>query len=505
MKLFYKPAYIHSIVDCLTLILSAYVVLDWFPLTTQTPFNKYSWPSVFFMLSWLVCSYFMGRYVPLRKERYFKATFKLLYTALIVFGIFWAIIFFFFNGYFSEFVLLSITISVFTLEYIFSFIYFAYRYAVQYDGPIAQKEERAKTLVKPASRLDESSYNDLCTIISLHSGVKVLKFLGETIDLTSGNTLVYVTGDPINLKLKPNFLFSSIVNLDRLNNSNGINMMFSVINEKLPDDGLFICCYESKSTRKKRILRRYIKGFNYIFYTFDFFIKRVLPKMFITRRLYFDLTHGKNRILSKAEVLGRLYCCGFEVLQEKKIGQLTYISARRLKQPLFLKNPSYGPLIRLRRYGENGKIFNVYKMRTMHPYSEFLQAYIYERSSLQDGGKFNKDIRITTIGKWMRRYWIDELPMLINLLKKEMKLVGVRPLSEQYFGLYAKELQEKRIKFKPGLLPPFYADLPRTIDEIQASEMRYLTACETNGIFITDFRYFFIILKNILIKRVRSS
>jgi hypothetical protein len=57
----------------------------------------------------------------------------------------------------------------------------------------------------------------------------------------------------------------------------------------------------------------------------------------------------------------------------------------------------------------------------------------------------------------------------------------------------------------PGLLPPFYADMPETLDEIQASEMRYLVACEKHGTFITDFRYFFKILHNILIKKARSA
>jgi hypothetical protein len=47
--------------------------------------------------------------------------------------------------------------------------------------------------------------------------------------------------------------------------------------------------------------------------------------------------------------------------------------------------------------------------------------------------------------------------------------------------------------------------MPRSFDEIQESEMKYLIACETNGVFKTDFRYFFLILKNILIKNARSS
>ena len=141
----------------------------------------------------------------------------------------------------------------------------------------------------------------------------------------------------------------------------------------------------------------------------------------------------------------------------------------------------------------------------MHPYSEYLQNYVYELNSLNDEGKINKDIRITTMGRLMRKYWIDELPMILNILKGEMKIVGVRPLSMHYFSLYSKELQEKRIKFKPGLLPPFYADMPQSMDEIQASEMKYLVACEQQGEFKTDMKYFLIILKNIIIKKARSG
>jgi len=162
-------------------------------------------------------------------------------------------------------------------------------------------------------------------------------------------------------------------------------------------------------------------------------------------------------------------------------------------------------LIRLTRYGQDGEMIKVYKMRTMHPFSEYLQGYIYKRNSLNVDGKFNRDIRITTMGSFMRKYWIDELPMFINLFNGEMKLVGVRPLSKQYYSLYNSDLQKKRLKFKPGLLPPFYADLPHSLDEIQDSEMRYLVSCESKGVFKTDLIYFFRILKNILINNARSG
>ena len=103
----------------------------------------------------------------------------------------------------------------------------------------------------------------------------------------------------------------------------------------------------------------------------------------------------------------------------------------------------------------------------------------------------------------MRKYWIDELPMIINLIKNEMKLIGVRPLSNHYFSLYPKELQEKRIKVKPGLLPPFYADMPKTLEDIVASEMKYLEAYEKAPLK-TDIQYFIKILQNILLKGKRS-
>ena len=94
--------------------------------------------------------------------------------------------------------------------------------------------------------------------------------------------------------------------------------------------------------------------------------------------------------------------------------------------------------------------------------------------------------------------------MLVNWIKGDLKLVGVRPISEHYFNLYDQEVREKRIKYKPGLVPPFYADLPKTLKEIQESEMRYLEAYEEKP-FRTDWKYFRKAIYNIVIKRARSQ
>lgn len=505
MKVFYKPAYFYLIIDLLILILTLYVVLDWFPLTTNSPFSKYSGPSLFYIFQWLVFSYFLQRYKPLRRQQFYQITLRLLYMSLVSFLFFMALIHYFFKPY-SGFVLMATTLITFLVNYIFLSFYFAYKLAVDYNEVnLKPGKERIDAVVKPADELTDENYAQLQSTIRAHSTSSVLKFLENEIDLKSGNTLVYVNNDVANLRMYPNYQYSTIVQLERLNNMRKINKKITVINEKLPDDGLFVCCFESKSTRKKRILHKKPKGLNYIVYFFDYLFKRVMPKSIITRRLYYLITGGNNRIFSKAEVLGRLYCSGFKVVIEKKVNQLTYVVAQRVKEPATTQKRIYGPLIRLRRHGQDGELIQVYKMRTMHPFSEYLQSYIYEKNQLNKGGKFYKDIRVTTIGYLMRKYWIDELPMFFNLFNGELKLVGVRPLSQQYFNLYSPELQAKRTKHKPGLLPPFYADMPQTLDEIQQSEMSYLMSCETKGVFITDMKYFLLILKNILIKKARSA
>jgi lipopolysaccharide/colanic/teichoic acid biosynthesis glycosyltransferase len=178
--------------------------------------------------------------------------------------------------------------------------------------------------------------------------------------------------------------------------------------------------------------------------------------------------------------------------------------AEKQKPPQPEPRSNEGFLIRLPRVGRNGKTIMVYKFRTMHAYSEFLQDYVYEKHALKNGGKFNHDFRISTLGRIMRRLWLDELPMLLNLLRGEIKLVGVRPLSRHYFELYDEELRGLRIRYRPGLIPPYYADLPETLEEIMASERRYLELYRKAPLR-TDLRYLGKALHNIVLKRVRSS
>ncbi|MBP1676307.1 MAG: sugar transferase [Bacteroidetes bacterium] len=505
-KNIYRPSVISIVIDLMILLLALIVVLNWFPLTTRNPYGKYDEAALVYAVLWVLFSYLLGRYKPLHFQTYLPASFKLLYIIVLNTFLLSYVSYAFFNSYYSQYVIFTYSTVLFVINISFISLYFALLYAVDYDEEIETADEvRENAVVVPAPRLSDDELKERYKMIAHFAGNTSLVMLKKSIDLGSGNTFVHLTSDYQDIESVENYAYDTIIHLPRLNSHRGINKLFRIVNQKLPDKGFLVCCFESKSTRKKKILNRYPSGINYIFYLVNYTFRRLLPKIFITRRLYYDITKGKRRILSKTEVLGRLYYSGFEVIKEKKIGDLNYFYARRKKQPESQLKRNYGPLIRLRRTGKHGEIFDVYKMRTMHPYSEYIQAYIYERNKLDDGGKFKRDIRVTTLGRLMRKYWLDELPMIFNLLKGDMKVVGVRPLSVQYFNLYDKELQEKRVKFKPGLLPPFYVDMPKSIEEIQASEMKYLTECENKGVFRTDIKYFFLILKNIFFNRARSA
>ena len=133
-----------------------------------------------------------------------------------------------------------------------------------------------------------------------------------------------------------------------------------------------------------------------------------------------------------------------------------------------------------------------------------MQKYIYENNNLKEGGKFNEDFRITSWGKVLRKYYLDELPMIWNFLKGDLKIFGVRPLSQQYFNMYEKDMRIRRIKYKPGLVPPFYVDHPKTFKEILDSERRYLDNYDRNP-FLADWKYFWKVFYNISLKHIFSG
>jgi len=332
---------------------------------------------------------------------------------------------------------------------------------------------------------------------------EVQAYLWHYINVSSPATGIFRTKFPVYLS-SLNGHCTSIVHLHKLNNLLRINDFLRDINHKLPVHGLFACCIETLEQRNKRIFGENRSTLNKLNYGTDFIINRVFPKLLVTKKLYFAFTKGHNRVISLPEMLGRLIYCGFRIIDFKKIDNLTYFITEKENEPLQNLKPTYGLFVNLKRIGREGKIINVYKFRTMFPYSEFIQKLVYENNNLKPGGKFQNDFRITGWGKFMRRYWIDELPMILNVFKGELKLVGLRPLSQQYLSLYNPEIQNKRYKIKPGLIPPYYYDMPKTLTEIMKSEEKYIDAYARHP-FTTDVKYLVIAFRNIVLKGARSS
>ncbi|MEA1885961.1 MAG: sugar transferase [Bacteroidota bacterium] len=320
----------------------------------------------------------------------------------------------------------------------------------------------------------------------------------------NGKSRIVATTTQFNIVSLPEKEYEYIINLKRINDIKDLDHFLDTVNHKVMHGGHFLCCVETKDLRKRRILKKFPPVLNYMYYTADFIVKRAFPKLRITKWLYLALTRGNNVVISRAEALGRLARAGFSISNESFINGHLYIEGRKNGDPMNIYNKNYGMLIALPRVGRDGKLMKVYKLRTMHPYSEYIQDYVYGKNNLEQGGKFKNDFRITSWGAFSRKVWLDEMPMLLNFLQGDMKLVGVRPLSEQYYNLYSEELRQRRIKYKPGLIPPFYYDMPGDIEEIQASEMHYLKEWDRHPLR-TDIKYFTKSIINIVFRKARSN
>ena len=108
---------------------------------------------------------------------------------------------------------------------------------------------------------------------------------------------------------------------------------------------------------------------------------------------------------------------------------------------ILIKSESNGPIFfRQSRVGLRGKIFQIHKLRTMYVNSENIGRIT-----------IGNDRRITNFGKFLRRYKIDELPQLIDVLSGNMSIVGPRPEIEEYVDTYPKDIKKKILSVKPGI------------------------------------------------------
>jgi exopolysaccharide biosynthesis polyprenyl glycosylphosphotransferase len=119
---------------------------------------------------------------------------------------------------------------------------------------------------------------------------------------------------------------------------------------------------------------------------------------------------------------------------------------------LIIKFDSPGPIIYRRRVmGKKGREFFAYKFRTMYTNGdEILMAYPKLKEELERNHKLKEDPRITRVGKFLRQYSLDELPQLLNVLKRQMSIVGPRMITGQEMKMY-KKWDTNLLTVNPGI------------------------------------------------------
>jgi len=483
-----------------------------FVLTTE-----YRYLLFFFYSIWFISSILSKKYDLIRPKSFRKGLHPIFRSFLYMAALLFFIIFIFKLFYYSRFIVLVTLIIYLFIGTIFHTFFYFYSWGPNINTMNENNDymhHTIMTMLLEKVRIDterrqiKESLKLKLKKAYLKQYPKIYKFIDSAINLegiSASDSIMVDANIAGHVKSILNNNLEFFGNLHKINDIQRINKFLRVVNRKLIIGGYLVGVVETLEQRLKRKFSKYSKYPRRLFYLLDFIWTRAFPKLPVLKRFYF-MIHGKDRrVISQCEMIGRLYFCGFCLVNEKEIDQKLYFIAKKARAPIEDKNPSYGPIFRQKRVGVNGEVIHTYKFRTMHPYSEYIHRYMMPNpGKLNHTGKVKDDIRVTHWGRIMRKYWIDELPMLINLLQGVVRLVGVRPISESYFSVYPKDLKKERIKYKPGLIPIFYADMPNSIAEIWESERKYLKEYEKHP-WRTDFFYFFKIMNNILFHRARSE
>ena len=151
------------------------------------------------------------------------------------------------------------------------------------------------------------------------------------------------------------------------------------------------------------------------------------------------------------EKVGKLFCKRAFDLVAALVGMIL-ISPLLTLIGLVVKISSSGPVFfRQHRIGLNGRVFLCYKFRTMVQNAEALQEELEIKNEMSGPVfKIKNDPRVTAVGKWLRKYSLDELPQLYNVLRGDLSLVGPRPPIIDEVRRY-EPWQRRRLSMRPGI------------------------------------------------------
>lgn len=164
---------------------------------------------------------------------------------------------------------------------------------------------------------------------------------------------------------------------------------------------------------------------------------------------------------------------------------------------IMIDDPSGSPIFVQNRVGRDGKIFKLYKFRSMCTDAEEKQGELFKQNEM-DGPvfKIKNDPRITRVGKFIRRTSIDELPQLWNVFKGDMSIVGPRPALPKEVEMYS-DYERQRLYVNPGL-SCYWQIAPKrneiSFDEWMDLDMKYINERS----FITDWKIIFLTFRAVL-------
>ena len=166
---------------------------------------------------------------------------------------------------------------------------------------------------------------------------------------------------------------------------------------------------------------------------------------------------------------------------------------------IVLDSPGDGAIFRQRRVGRDGKLFWLYKFRTMCPDAEEQLNELLSQNQM-DGPvfKIKGDPRITWVGRFLRKTSLDELPQLLNVLQGDMSIVGPRPALPREVELYS-DYQRQRLYVTPGLscywqIAPHRNEM--SFDEWVALDLKYIQERS----FWVDWKIIFLTVRAMLMK-----
>lgn len=173
---------------------------------------------------------------------------------------------------------------------------------------------------------------------------------------------------------------------------------------------------------------------------------------------------------------------------------------------IWIKRDSQGPVFfRQERVGLNGEIFRIHKFRTMitNAESKGLQLTV------------GLDTRVTKSGSFLRKYKLDELPQLIDVVLGDMSLVGPRPEVPKYVAFYPSEIKSIALSVRPGITDAASIQLKDEneilgsstqpekdyIEKILPMKLKYHLEYVSTASFVGDLKLIFQTLKEIFISR----